>query len=60
MTPADDYVNRVLDHLPSDTPMRAQIAMELRGNIAERLESGQPGQTCCGNSAIRQPSPSCT
>jgi uncharacterized RDD family membrane protein YckC len=42
MTPADDYVNRVLDHLPRDTPMRAQIAMELRGNIAERLESGQP------------------
>jgi len=41
MTPADDYVNRVLDHLPRDTPMRAQIAMELRGNIAERLESGQ-------------------
>jgi uncharacterized RDD family membrane protein YckC len=42
MTPADDYVNRVLDHLPRGTPMRAQIAMELRGTIAERLESGQP------------------
>ena len=41
MTAADDYINRVLDHLPSDTPMRAQIAMELRGHIAERLESGQ-------------------
>jgi len=42
MTAADDYINRVLDHLPRGTPMRAQIAMELRGNIAERLERGQP------------------
>jgi uncharacterized RDD family membrane protein YckC len=41
MTAADDYINRVLDHLPRGTPMREQIAMELRGNIAERLESGQ-------------------
>lgn len=42
MTAADDYINRVLDQLPSGTPLRAQIAMELRGHIAERLESGQP------------------
>jgi uncharacterized RDD family membrane protein YckC len=42
MTAADDYINRVLDHLPRGTPMRAQIAMELRGHIAERLERGQP------------------
>jgi uncharacterized RDD family membrane protein YckC len=42
MTAADDYINRVLDHLPSGTPLRAQIAMELRGHIAERLESGLP------------------
>lgn len=42
MTAADDYINRVLDQLPRDTPMRAQIAMELRGTIAERLERGQP------------------
>ena len=42
MTTADDYINRVLDHLPSGTPLRAQIAMELRGHIAERLENGQP------------------
>ena len=41
MTTADDYINRVLDHLPSGTPLRAQIAMELRGHIAERLENGQ-------------------
>jgi uncharacterized RDD family membrane protein YckC len=38
---ADDYINRVLDHLPRGT-LRAQIAMELRGHIAGRLESGQP------------------
>jgi uncharacterized RDD family membrane protein YckC len=42
MTAADDYINRVLDQLPRDTPLRAQIGMELRGHIAERLESGQP------------------
>ena len=42
MTPADDYINRVLEHLPRGTPLREQIAMELRGNIADRLESGQP------------------
>ena len=42
MTAADDYINRVLDHLPRGTPLRAQIAMELRGHIAGRLESGQP------------------
>jgi uncharacterized RDD family membrane protein YckC len=41
MTPADDYINRVLEHLPRGTPLREQIAMELRGNIADRLESGQ-------------------
>lgn len=42
MTSADDYINRVLDQLPRGTPLREQIAMELRGNIADRLESGQP------------------
>jgi uncharacterized RDD family membrane protein YckC len=42
MTAQEDYINRVLEHLPRGTPMRAQIAMELRGHIAERLESGQP------------------
>jgi uncharacterized RDD family membrane protein YckC len=41
MTPADDYINRVLEHLPRGTPLREQIAMELRGTIADRLESGQ-------------------
>jgi uncharacterized RDD family membrane protein YckC len=41
MRPADDYINRVLEHLPRGTPLREQIAMELRGTIADRLESGQ-------------------
>src|SRR5690606_23578735 len=34
-------VARVLDALPPDMPSREQIAMELGGNIAERLERGQ-------------------
>lgn len=40
-TMADDYINRVLDFLPSGTPERDQIATELRGHIAERLAGGQ-------------------
>jgi uncharacterized RDD family membrane protein YckC len=38
---ADDYINAVLDMLPYTMPSRAQIAMELRGHIAERLAQGQ-------------------
>jgi uncharacterized RDD family membrane protein YckC len=38
---ADDYVNRVLSALPPATPRSAQISMELRGHIAERIASGQ-------------------
>jgi uncharacterized RDD family membrane protein YckC len=41
MTIADDYINRVLDWLPRATPSRAQIGMELRGLIDERLSRGQ-------------------
>jgi uncharacterized RDD family membrane protein YckC len=37
----DDYINRVLSFLPRHTPMRAQIAVELRGHIEERLAHGQ-------------------
>ena len=40
MTTADDYVNRVLDMMPSGMPSRAQIAAELRSHIAERLAHG--------------------
>ncbi len=38
---AQDYISRVLDALPPDMPAREQIALELGGLIAERLERGQ-------------------
>ncbi len=39
---ADDYIRNVLSAMPAATPRRTQIAAELRGHIAERLDSGQP------------------
>ena len=42
MTTADDYINRVLGHMPRATPLRTQIATELRGHISERVGNGQP------------------
>ena len=39
-TSAEAYVQRVLERMPRDTPLREQIATELRGHIAERLEAG--------------------
>jgi uncharacterized RDD family membrane protein YckC len=41
MMTADDYINRVVDYMPRATPMRSQIATELRGHIAERVGNGQ-------------------
>jgi uncharacterized RDD family membrane protein YckC len=41
MTTEEDYITRVIDRMPHGTPLRSQIAMELRGHIAERLERGQ-------------------
>ena len=38
---AESYVDRVLDALPRATPRREQIAIELRGHIAERRAAGQ-------------------
>ena len=38
----DLYVQSVVDHVPHGLPLRDQIAMELRGHIAERIESGRP------------------
>lgn len=38
---ANEYVGRVLEHLPAGTPERAQIALELQGHIEERLAQGQ-------------------
>jgi uncharacterized RDD family membrane protein YckC len=45
---ADDYIRNVLNAMPPATPRRAQIADELRGHIAERLDSGQPLETVLG------------
>lgn len=42
MTTIDDYIARVLQGLPRTTPLRTQIAMELRGHVAERMAAGQP------------------
>jgi uncharacterized RDD family membrane protein YckC len=39
---AETYVSRVLDALPRATPQREQIAMELRGHIAEKRAAGLP------------------
>ena len=41
MRTADDYINSVLEHMPRATPLRSQIALELRGHIAERVATGQ-------------------
>jgi uncharacterized RDD family membrane protein YckC len=37
----DDYISRVLAAMPAATPQRSQIAVELRGHIAERMEDGR-------------------
>ena len=39
---ADDFVNRVLSKMPTTTPRREQIVMELRGHISERMNAGEP------------------
>jgi uncharacterized RDD family membrane protein YckC len=41
-TAADQYIQRVIANMPRATPLRAQIAMELRGHISERVDRGQP------------------
>lgn len=41
MTRADQFVQRVMDALPSGTPAREQIAAELRANIEDRVARGQ-------------------
>jgi uncharacterized RDD family membrane protein YckC len=35
-----EYIERVIDQLPREATLRAQVAMELRSHIAERLEHG--------------------
>ncbi|MDO8836712.1 MAG: RDD family protein [Vicinamibacterales bacterium] len=41
MTTADDYIDRVLAMLPRATPMREQIAAELRDHIGEGVSQGK-------------------
>jgi uncharacterized RDD family membrane protein YckC len=41
MTIEQQYVDRVIGFLPPSTPLRSQIALELRGLIADRLEHGE-------------------
>jgi uncharacterized RDD family membrane protein YckC len=41
MTTADDYISQVIARMPSATPQRSQIALELQGTIAERTAHGQ-------------------
>jgi uncharacterized RDD family membrane protein YckC len=38
----DDYIVQVLDRLPPDSEIRAQVEMEVRSHLAERLEHGEP------------------
>jgi uncharacterized RDD family membrane protein YckC len=38
----DLYVQSVINQVPHGLPLRDQIALELRGHIAERVERGQP------------------
>jgi uncharacterized RDD family membrane protein YckC len=41
VTSAEEYIAEVADRLPRGTPMRAQIEMELRALIDERLQQGR-------------------
>jgi uncharacterized RDD family membrane protein YckC len=41
MRTADDYIDSVLKYMPRATPLRSQIALELRSHIAERVATGQ-------------------
>ena len=41
MRTAEDYINSVLQYMPPGTPLRQQIALELRGHFAEREANGQ-------------------
>jgi uncharacterized RDD family membrane protein YckC len=48
MKTADHYINRVLGLLPPATPLRTQIAMELRGHIEERVSRGHSVEEVLG------------
>jgi uncharacterized RDD family membrane protein YckC len=40
-TTMDDYIKQVVDRVPSGNPLRAQITLELKAMIGERLARGQ-------------------
>lgn len=40
MSVEQQYIDRVVTQLPQDATLRAQVAMELRSHIAERVEHG--------------------
>jgi uncharacterized RDD family membrane protein YckC len=40
MNPIEQYIARVLAHLPPGSEIRSQVEMELRSHIAERVEHG--------------------
>jgi len=40
-TTMDDYIKQVVDRMPSGNPLRAQITLELKAMIGERLARGQ-------------------
>ena len=40
-TTMDDYIKQAVDRVPSGNPLRAQIALELKAVIGERLARGQ-------------------
>ena len=42
MNSLDDYVAQVLDRLPPGSEIRAQVEMEVRSHVAERLDHGEP------------------
>ena len=45
MTTAEGYIQEVLRNMPTATPQRSQIALELRGHIAERVAAGMLRRT---------------
>jgi uncharacterized RDD family membrane protein YckC len=44
MTAEEQYIDRVIRSIPAGSNLRCQIAMELRGHIAERLAEGEPAE----------------
>jgi uncharacterized RDD family membrane protein YckC len=40
-TTMDDYIKQVVDRMPSGNPLRAEITLELKATIGERLARGQ-------------------